>query len=137
MPLTIKGRRVSKDYLIEHGIIKDYFESSEEEKSKDCTYKDTIKRQDAIDVLTEYGNGRVVYISIEEAVRRIEQLPSVQSTLYGYNIEHLELIARVLQKENLPPERVVEALTDINRIVDIVKDEFEETLRKAVEQCMI
>ena len=32
----------------------------------------------AIDVLTEYGNGRVVYISVEEAVKRIEQLPSAQ-----------------------------------------------------------
>lgn len=61
---------------------------------------------------------------------------SAQPTLYGYNIEHLELIARVLQKEDLPPERIVEALTDIGRIVAIVKDEFEETLRKAVEQCM-
>jgi hypothetical protein len=64
-------------------------------------------------------------------------VPSAQQTLYGYNIEHLELIARVLQKEDLPPERIVEALTDIGRIVAIVKDEFEEALRKAVEQCMI
>ena len=63
------------------------------------------------------------------------ELPPVQPTLYGYNIGHLELIARVLQKEDLPPERVVEALTDIGRIVAIVSDEFEETLRKAVEEC--
>jgi hypothetical protein len=33
----------------------------------------------AIDALTEYGNGRAVYIGVEEAVRRIEQLPSAQS----------------------------------------------------------
>lgn len=66
-----------------------------------------------------------------------EIMPSAQPTLYGYNIEHLELIARVLQKEDLPPERVVEVLKDIGRIVAIVKDEFEETLRKAVEQCTI
>lgn len=39
--------------------------------------KDTIYRQDAIDALTEYGNGRTVYIGVEEAVRRIEQLSSV------------------------------------------------------------
>jgi len=32
----------------------------------------------AIDALTEYGNGRAVHIGVEEAVRRIEQLPSVQ-----------------------------------------------------------
>ena len=68
-----------------------------------------------------------------EAVREailweVEQMESVQPTLYGYNVEHLELIARVLQKENLPPERVIEALTDIGRIVAIVKDEFEEAL---------
>lgn len=65
----------------------------------------------------------------------IMRFPSAQPTLYGYNIGHLELIARVLQKEDLPPERVVEALTDIGRIVAIVSDEFEETLRKAVEEC--
>jgi len=32
----------------------------------------------AIESLTEYGNGRAVYIGVEEAVRRIEQLPPVQ-----------------------------------------------------------
>lgn len=50
-PLTIKGRRVSKDYLIEHGIIEDYFVPSKKEKSKDCTYKDIIYRQDAIEAI--------------------------------------------------------------------------------------
>ena len=39
---------------------------------------DLIDRQAAIDALTEYGNGRAVYIGVEEAVRRIEQLPPVQ-----------------------------------------------------------
>ena len=68
---------------------------------------------------------------------QIKALPSAQPTLYGYNIEHLDLIARVLQKENLPPERVAEALMDIGRIVAIVRDGFEESLRKAVEQCTI
>ena len=65
------------------------------------------------------------------------KMSSTQPTLHGYSIEHLEMIARVLQKENLPPERVVESLTDMGRIVAIVRDEFEETLRKAVEQCKI
>ena len=42
---------------------------------------DLIDRQAAIDALTEYGNGRTVYIGVEEAVRRIEQLPSAQSEI--------------------------------------------------------
>ena len=82
-----------------------------------------------------YGQERVN--QTETILHHLEFMPSAQPTLYGYNIEHLELIARVLQKEDLPPERIVEALTDIGRIVAIVRDEFEETLRKAVEQCTI
>ena len=39
---------------------------------------DHINRQAAIDALTEYGNGRTVYIGVEEAIRRIEQLPPAQ-----------------------------------------------------------
>ena len=38
----------------------------------------------------------------------------------------------ILQKENLPPDRVAEALTDISRIIEIVHDEFEEAFKKAV-----
>ena len=39
---------------------------------------DCISRQAAIDALTEYGNGRAVFISVGEAVIRIEQLPPIQ-----------------------------------------------------------
>lgn len=68
------------------------------------------------------------------AVSKLSVLPSAQPTLYGYNIEHLEMIAMVLRKEDLPPERLAEILTDIGRIVTMVLDEMEESLRKAVEQ---
>lgn len=117
---------------------------------------DLISRQaaiDALDVLCQEHRYRIpgkreTYSQYNEAWQdaldraegSIGNLPSVEPTLYGYNIEHLELIARVLQKEDLPPERVVEALKDIEdigRIVAIVMGEFEETLRKAVGQCTI
>lgn len=64
-------------------------------------------------------------------------IPSAQQTLGGYNVEHLVLIAKLLEKENLPPERVSDALSDIGRVVAIAEKEFEEMLRKAVEQCMM
>lgn len=95
---------------------------------------DTISRRVAIDAFYKYPN---ISWTTLDVLAKINELPPAQSTLYGYNIEHLKLIAEILRKENLPPERVAEALTDINRIVDIVRNEFEETLRKAVEQCMI
>ena len=106
---------------------------------------DLISRQEAIDALgerpmvwtdnDEYSLGQRNQYDCDRLA--IETVPSAQLTLHGYNIEHLELIARVLQKENLPPERVVEMLTDIGRIVAIVSDEFEESLRRAVEQCVM
>ncbi len=51
--------------------------------------KNLIDRQQAIDALTEYGNGRVVYIGVEEAVRRVEQLPSAQpEIIYCKDCKH-------------------------------------------------
>ena len=41
-----------------------------------------------------------VFIADDVYEEIVERLPSVQPTLYGYNIEHLELIARVLQEEH-------------------------------------
>lgn len=99
---------------------------------------DLISRKAAILQLSHNKCGNEEWdIAVQHDIETITQLSSAQQTLYGYNIEHLELIARILQKEDLPPERIVEALTDIGRIVAIVKDEFEEALRNAVEQCMI
>ena len=95
---------------------------------------DLISRQAAIDAI---GEIHPLDYNAQAIAERIKELPSAQPTLYGYDIEHLELIANVLRKDNLPPERITEVLTDIGRIVAMVRDEFEETLRKAVEQCKI
>jgi hypothetical protein len=98
---------------------------------------DTISRRAAIDAfMTATSDGD----KAEWCRWVLKQLPSAQPeqpTLYGYNIEHLAQIAILLREENLPPERVAEALTDIGKIVSIVRAECEEGFRKAVERCMI
>lgn len=96
---------------------------------------DLISRQAALYAIYGICNEPVAWLI--RAAREIEKLPSAQPTLYGYDIKHLMLIAEVLRKENLPPERVTEALMDIGRIVSIVSDEFEESLREAMKQCKI
>ena len=53
-------------------------------------------------------------------------------TLCGYKIDHLYMIANILQKENLPPERVSDALTNIAEIISIVTDEFNEALQRSM-----
>ena len=98
---------------------------------------DQIYRQAAIDAHCELCEDKGFCGDICPDVEVFRLIPSAQPTLDGYNIEHLVLIAKLLEKENLSPERVLEALTDIGRVVAIVLEEFEETLRKAVEQCTI
>ena len=98
---------------------------------------DTVSRQAAIDAHCELCEDKGFCGDICPDVEVFRLIPSAQPTLYGYDIKHLMLIAEVLRKENLPPERVSDALTDIGRVVAIVVEEFEETLRKAVEQCTI
>ena len=98
---------------------------------------DLIDRQAAIDAHCELCEDKGLCGDICPDVEVFRLIPSAQPTLCGYDIKHLMLIAEVLRKENLPPERVTEALMDIGRIVSIVRDEFEETLREAMKQCKI
>lgn len=96
---------------------------------------DLIERQDAIDAMANtVVNGESIGTWIAEDT--MNDVPSAKFTLYGYNIEHLALIAGILQKENLSPDRTVDLLTDIGAIVAIVVDDFEEQLRKAVKECI-
>lgn len=64
----------------------------------------------------------------------VEKLPIVHPTLYGYEFKQLAVIANVLQKEGLTPDRVKEAITDIDRIILMVRDDFEEELRNSVKE---
>ena len=98
--------------------------------------KDLIDRYNAIDAMSE-SLKRVFPEHRQIAEKCLNALPPAQPTLYGYNMEHLALIAEVLRKENLSPERVAEALTDIGKIVSIVRAEFEEELQKSIERLMI
>lgn len=95
---------------------------------------DLIDRQAAIGrIESEYRKWGDEY-DVRQILGDLEDMPSAQAMLYGYPVEHLVLIATVLRKENLPPERIAELLMDIGRIVAMVRDEFEDTLRKAVDK---
>lgn len=101
---------------------------------------DLISRQAMIEVVRKMQTYKLsvgeemILVDKAEVQAELMMMPSADPTLYGYNIEHLEMIARVLQKENLPPERIAEVVINIGKIVAIVKDELKEILRKAAEQ---
>lgn len=101
--------------------------------------KDLIDRYNAIDAMCDNcdtATGACAHYPCSRYVA-LEKLASEQVSLCGYSIEHLVLIATLLQKENLPPERVGEAIADIGGIVSLVRAEFEEELQKSIERWMI
>ena len=141
----VNGNRIPKATTLKKiadalGVGLDYFFTEEELKNSNEELNnstDLVSRQSAIDAHCELCEDKGLCGDICPDVEVFRLIPSAQPTLYGYDIKHLMLIAEVLKKENLPPERVSDALTDIGRVVAIVVEEFEETLRKAVEQCTI
>ena len=109
---------------------------------------DLISRQAAIDLIeNDKIDGDSPFISLPRAqvvnrtcdrhVEGIKNLPSAQPTLYGYKIEHLALVARVMQKEGVSPEKAVECFTDIVRIVQMFAEEQKEIIKRTVEEWKI
>lgn len=66
----------------------------------------------------------------------IDALPTVEPTLYGYKIEHLALIARVMQKDGVTPETAVQVFKDVQTIVLKIIDEIDDAVKRAFEQAM-
>lgn len=99
----------------------------------------TVNRQAALNAICDNCNTVRASCSAYPCTRYValEKLPLEEPTLYGYNIGHLKVIASVLHKEGLSPDRVTEALTDMGRIEAIIRAEFTEELRKLSERCFI
>lgn len=106
---------------------------------------DLISRQDAKVSVTRYfevhirnQKSRRLKEHAEEICKDIcfgiDAWPSAQPTLYGYKIEHLALIAKVMEKEGVSPEKAVETFENIVGIVQMIADEQKEIIRKAAEQ---
>jgi hypothetical protein len=66
----------------------------------------------------------------------IDDAPTVEPTLYGYKIEHLALIARVMEKDGVTPEIAVQIFTDVQTIVMKVIDEIDGAVKRAFEQAI-
>ena len=93
---------------------------------------DLISRKEAIDTFYKCPN---IHWTTLDILAKIDELPSATPTLYGYPIEHLEMIARVMAKENCTPEAVAQMLQNAGEIAKIVRDEMMKMLKESVERC--
>lgn len=62
----------------------------------------------------------------------IISLPSAQPTLYGYKIELLAYIARVMEKEGITAEDAARTFGDLGRAVSWTIDEVRQVMEEAV-----
>ena len=91
---------------------------------------DTISRQMAIDIVDfECGEWRGLAKTI---IDRFKALPSVEPTLYGYKIELLAYIARVMEKEGITAEQAVNAFDDLSMAVRLIIEETQQKVEEAV-----
>ena len=104
--------------------------------------RDCISRQAAIDVLkiaywdndiqSAKDDPCIVDAMTDWAIRQVKALPSVEPTLYGYKIEHLAYIARVMEKEGITAEDAARTFDDLVRAVSWAIDEALQKLEEAL-----
>ena len=101
---------------------------------------DIVSRQAAIDTLTDENiieHLDSVYDSelhrFKRATERIiAQLPPAQPPLYGYKIELLAYIARVMEKEGITAEQAVNSFDDLSMAVRLIIEEIQQKVEEAV-----
>lgn len=62
--------------------------------------------------------------------RELRDVPDVRPTLYGYEIEHLAYIARVMEKEGITAEEAVRTFGDISRAVGMIIEEVQQKVEE-------
>lgn len=113
-------------------------EKRKEESAQNVSKEDLISRKAAIDAVngviadyipTLYGRYEALPLEMATAIKR---LPTAEPTLYGYKIEHLAYIARVMQKEGVTAEYAVRTFGDISRASRMIIEELQEKVEKSL-----
>lgn len=76
------------------------------------------------------------YIHGETVADMINDAPTVEPTLYGYKVEHLALIARVMEEDGVTPETAVQTFKSVQTIALKVIDEIDGAVKRAFEQAI-
>ena len=93
---------------------------------------DSISRQAAIEAVSEgCQEWRGIFSRCEA---NLLSLPSAQPTLYGYKIEHLAYIARVMEKEGVTADYAVRTFDDISRALRMIIEEAQERVMETLDE---
>ena len=62
----------------------------------------------------------------------VEIQQPVEPTLYGYKIEHLAYIARVMEKEGITAEDAARTFSDISYAISMISDEIWQKMEEVI-----
>lgn len=99
--------------------------------------EDTISRRAAIDALCELMSqwfGPNCMDERREIRMELDKLPSVQPTLYGYKIEHLAYIARVMEKKGITAEQAAGSFDDMSTAIRLFIEEITQAVDESVQK---
>lgn len=98
---------------------------------------DLISRQEAVsrfsDLLMLELEGKRLP-TWEEVYNAMQDLPSAEPTLYGYKIEHLAYIAKVMEKEGVTAEYAARTFDDMSRVIKMIIEEAQEKAMEALNE---
>ena len=89
---------------------------------------------DAVDFIIDRdksGNNDVVN-ALTAWKEYLKALPSVEPTLYGYKIEHLAYIARVMEKEGITAEDAARTFDDLGMAVSLIRNEIRQKMEEVI-----
>ena len=84
--------------------------------------------------LSGYGKMDELFVGYLESV--IEAQPTIEPTLYGYNIDHLSLIAKVMEEKGITADKAAEIFVDARAVVQMVLDEQKKAIDAKVKRWM-
>ena len=69
---------------------------------------------------------------VKTVIDLLDTAPTIESTLYGYNIEHLAYIACLMKEGNITAEDVAGQFMDITRMVTLVIQRMNEKIKDKI-----
>lgn len=84
--------------------------------------------------LSGYGKMDEFFVGYLESV--IEAQPTVEPTLYGYNLKHLALIAHEMAEKGITADKAAEIFADASAVVQLVIEEQKGAVEEAVKRWM-
>ena len=94
--------------------------------------RDCISRQAAIEAMERFNVCGYVEEPWEKLRDALQELPTAEPTLYGYNIKHLAFVATVMEKEGVTAEYAARTFGDMSRASRMLIEELQEKVEKSL-----